>query len=96
MCNTEHGHHHPHTQTKQVQARLARAAGHLEAVRRMLEEGRDCTEILIQLSAVRSAINNAGKLLLKDHMEHCVADAVAQGDTKALEKLGEALDQYMK
>ena len=52
-----HGHPHPHvhTQTKTVINRLARAIGHLEHVKRMVEDGRDCTEVLIQLAAVRSA-----------------------------------------
>ena len=51
----EHGHHHSHTQTKAVMNRLSRAIGHLESVKRMVENGRDCTEVLVQLAAVRSA-----------------------------------------
>ena len=54
-----HGHHHPNS--KAVSNRLARAIGHLEAVKRMVDREEDCAEILIQLAAVRSAINNAGK-----------------------------------
>lgn len=57
----DHHHHHEHTQTKSVLNRLSRAAGHLESVKKMVESGRDCTEVLIQLSAVKSAINNVGK-----------------------------------
>ena len=49
-----HTHRHEHTQTKAVLNRLARAIGHLESVKRMVEDGRDCTEVLIQL-ARRSA-----------------------------------------
>ena len=54
-----------HESTKQVLNRLSRAIGHLEAVRHMVEEGRDCPEVLVQLAAVKSAINNTGKLILK-------------------------------
>ena len=54
----EHGHHHSHAQTKAVLNRLSRAIGHLESIKRMVEDGRDCSEVLIQLSAVKSAINN--------------------------------------
>ena len=61
-----HGHTHSHTQTRAVVNRLARAIGHLERVKAMVEEGRDCSEVLIQLAAVRSAINNTGKVILKD------------------------------
>lgn len=50
-------HHHEHT--TDVVNRLSRAIGHLQAVKRMVEEGEDCADVLIQLSAVRSAINSA-------------------------------------
>ena len=75
-----HPHTHDHTQTKAVVNRLARAIGHLESVKRMVEEGRDCSEVLVQLSAVRSAINGVSKIILKDHLEHCVVDAVKEND----------------
>ncbi len=61
----EHGHHHSHAQTKAVLNRLSRAIGHLESIKRMVEDGRDCSEVLIQLSAVKSAINNTGKIILR-------------------------------
>ena len=58
-----HAHPHTHTQTKAVINRLARAIGHLESVKRMVEDGRDCAEVLIQLAAVRSALNNTAKII---------------------------------
>ena len=64
------GHGHVHENTKAVLNRLARAIGHLESVKKMVEDGRDCSEVLIQLSAVRSAINNIGKVILEDHIQH--------------------------
>ena len=94
----EHGHAHTHTHanTKAVLNRLSRAIGHLESIRRMVEDGRDCSEVLIQLAAVRSAIQNAGKILLQDHIHHCVADALATGDQKVLDDLSRAIDQFIK
>ena len=68
-----HTHAHTHTQTKSVINRLSRAIGHLESVKRMVESGRDCSEVLMQLAAVRSALNNTAKVILKDHLEHCIA-----------------------
>lgn len=62
-------HHHD---TKQVLNRLSRAIGHLEAVKKMVEEGQDCSQVLIQLAAVKSALNNTGKIILKDHINHCI------------------------
>ena len=92
----EHGHHHSHAQTKAVLNRLSRAIGHLESIRRMVEAGRDCSEVLIQLSAVKSAINNTGKIILQDHIEHCIVDAVEHGDKYAIKELERAIDRFMK
>ena len=91
-----HGHVHSHTQTKAVVNRLARAIGHLESVKRMVEDGRDCSEVLIQIAAVRSAINNIGKVILQDHIQHCIVDAVEQDDEQALDSLCQAIDKFIK
>lgn len=91
-----HEHMHSHQNTKAVIDRLARASGHLESVKRMVQEGRDCSEVLVQLSAVISALNNTGKVILKDHMEHCIVHAVESGDNKAIENLNKAIDSFMK
>lgn len=91
-----HTHHHSHAQTKAVLNRLSRAIGHLESIKRMVEDGRDCSEVLIQLSAVKSAINNTGKIILQDHIEHCIVDAVEHGDREAIRELEKAIDRFMK
>ena len=91
-----HGHEHTHTQTKAVVNRLARAIGHLESVKKMVEDGRDCSEVLIQIAAVRSAINSIGKVILQDHIQHCIVDAVEQDDEQALEDLCQAIDKFIK
>jgi len=92
----DHGHKHSHEQTKAVLNRLSRAIGHLESIRRMVENDRDCSEVLIQLSAVKAAINNTGKVILQDHIEHCIVDAVEHGDHHKLEELNKAIDRFMK
>ena len=51
-----HGHVHDPEQTKKISNRLARAIGHLESIKKMVEDDRDCSEVLIQLAAVESAI----------------------------------------
>ena len=89
-------HGHSHTQTKQVLHRLSRAIGHLEAVRRMVENGQDCAEVLIQLAAVRSALTSTGKLILQDHLEHCIVDAIEQGDREPVDQLMKAIEQFVK
>jgi DNA-binding FrmR family transcriptional regulator len=91
-----HDHKHSHEYTKDVLNRLSRAGGHLESVKRMVEDGKDCSEVLIQLSAVIAALNNAGKVMLKDHIEHCIVDAVELGDKAAIENLNKAIDRLIK
>ncbi|MDW7671437.1 MAG: metal-sensing transcriptional repressor [Bacillota bacterium] len=87
-------HRHPHQ--KQLINRMARVIGHAEAIKRMLEDEKECSDILIQIAAVKSALNNVGKLVLKDHINHCLVEAVETDDTAALEKLDEAIDKFMK
>lgn len=91
-----HGHTHSHIHTKAVLNRLSRAIGHMESIKRMVENGRDCSEVLIQLSAVKAAINNTGKIILQDHIEHCIVDAVEHGDKEAIKELEKAIDRFMK
>lgn len=91
-----HRHAHSHTQTKSVLNRLSRAQGHLESVRRMVERGEDCSEVLLQLSAVISALNSTGRVILKDHIEHCIVDAVEEHDTQAIDQLNAAIDRFMR
>ena len=91
-----HGHSHSHTQQKTVLNRLARATGHLNSIRTMVEEERDCAQVLAQLAAVRSAINGICEVILKDHLEHCIIDAVSSGDTKTLDELKHAIELLMK
>jgi len=92
----EFSHSHTHTHTKSVVNRLSRAIGHLTSVRSMVEQGRDCSEVLIQLAAVRSAINRTCEVILKDHLEHCIVDAVNIGDMAALEELNRAVELLLK
>ena len=91
-----HTHTHTHQNTKAVLNRLSRAIGHLESIKRMVEDGRDCSEVLIQLSAVKAAINNTGKVILQDHIEHCIVDGIESGDRETLKELQKAIDRFIK
>ena len=94
--NIAHSHGHVHENQKAVVNRLARALGHQEKVKRMVEDGADCSEVLVQLAAVRAALDNTGKVILQDHLRHCMVDAVAAGDEKAIDELCVAVEKYMK
>ncbi len=97
-----HGHTHSHTHThdpkdiRKIVNRLSRSIGHLESVKRMVENNVDCSDVLIQIAAVRAELTNAGKLLLKEHLEHCIVEAVAENDPVAIQKMNEAIDKFMK
>ena len=91
-----HSHGHVHENQRAIVNRLSRAIGHLEKVKRMVEAGHDCTEVLVQLAAVRSALDNTGKVILKDHMRSCLVEAVVSGDEDAIAELYLAIDKFMK
>ena len=91
-----HSHPHVHESKKNVVNRLARAIGHMEKVKRMVEDDCDCAEVLIQIAAVRAAIENTGKVILQDHIQHCIVDAVEEGDDQAIASLCAAIDKFMK
>ena len=82
---------------QELQDRLSRIEGHVRGVKRMLAEHATCEDLLIQLSAIRSALNQATVRLLENHMETCVADCVRAGKgEKALHQLKGALAQVIK
>lgn len=96
------GHHHNHSHThdpqkiKAIMNRISKSIGHMESIKKMLENQRDCADVLIQLVAVRAEINNTGKLLLKEHMEHCIVEAVRENDQEAITRMNQAIDMFMK
>lgn len=98
MSSEIHKHHHHHSEEHkhEVSNRLARAIGHLQKVKQMVENDEDCSDVLIQLAAVKSAINNTGKVILKDHLEHCIVHAVEDDDMEMIDELNNAIDKFMK
>ncbi|MBR2337426.1 MAG: metal-sensing transcriptional repressor [Clostridia bacterium] len=84
-----------HQHTKAVLNRVSRAIGHLNAVKRMIEEERDCSEVLIQLSAIKAEIVNVSKVILKDHVDHCIVDAIKANDEESIASLKEAIDRLL-
>ena len=81
---------------KALVTRLASIQGQVGAIRRMLLEGRDCEDLLLQLSAVESSINKIAKTILKDHLNKCVKESIEQGETDILDHFNSILDKYIK
>ena len=92
----EHGHVHSAEHTKTVLNRMARIIGHMESTKRMVEDGRDCSEVLVQLSAIESAINSVSRVIIKEHLSTCIVDAVKNDDIAAIEELNNAIDKFIK
>ncbi len=90
----EHEHFHEHHQ--QVLNRLARIEGHVRAIKRMVEEDTPCPDVLTQIAAVRAALNSVGRVILEDHLQSCMVEAVEKDDyQRALRDLKESLDQFI-
>jgi len=87
---------HPHEQRQSVLNRLARIEGHVRAVKRMVESDTPCPELLIQIAAIRSALNSAGRVILEDHVKSCLVDAAEKGDFEsAFQDLKNSLDKFI-
>jgi len=96
MTDTHHT-THGHQQTKKVVDQLARTAGHVTSIKRMVEEGRPCPDVLIQLAAVRAAIDRASRIVLEDHIESCLRGAAGSGTAdEEWDRLKDALDTFIR
>ncbi|MFD1849666.1 metal-sensing transcriptional repressor [Oceanobacillus bengalensis] len=95
-------HEHPTTprtknEKQAVINRLKRIEGQVRGIQKMVEEDRYCVDILVQISAIQSALKNVGFAVTERHINHCVSDAVRQGEGKeTIEELMEVLKQFSK
>ena len=86
-----------HQQTKAIADQLARTSGHVLSIKRMVEAGRPCPDVLVQLAAVRAAIDRAAKLVLEDHVESCLRGAASNGlADEEWARLKAALDTFIR
>lgn len=76
-------------QKEAVQQRLRRIEGQVRGLQRMVEDDRYCINVLEQVSAVTRALQSVALVLLDDHLEHCVADAIGGGGSDVPTKLSE-------
>ena len=76
--------------------RLNRIEGQVRGIKRMVEDDAYCTDILIQVSAVNSALNSFNKVLLANHIRTCVADDIRAGHEETIDELVATLQKLMK
>ncbi|TKX31353.1 hypothetical protein CQA76_06125 [Campylobacter aviculae] len=94
--NHKHTHQHSQKHIKAISNRLSRTIGHLEAVKNMVKRDEDCSKILIQLAAVKAAINNTAKAILKEHLAHCIHHIDTKENKQSIEELNKAIDMFVK
>lgn len=82
---------------EQARKRVRRISGQVAGIERMIEQDRYCVDVLLQVAAVRAALDGLGKLLLNAHVETCVAEAIASGRPKdRKEKVAELMTVFSK
>ncbi|HEY4868131.1 MAG TPA: metal-sensitive transcriptional regulator [Candidatus Dormibacteraeota bacterium] len=82
---------------QQIEARLSRIEGQVRGLRKMVEEDRYCIDVLTQVSAVQSALQSVALLLLRDHTQHCVAEAIRSGEgSDKVRELSEAVERLVR
>lgn len=74
--------------------RLAKIMGQIKAIDRMVDEDIPCEDVLSQISAAKSALNKAGQVVLEGHINHCIKDAVEQGDMEKIENFTKAIERF--
>jgi DNA-binding FrmR family transcriptional regulator len=91
----QHIHVHDPSEKKRQINRLSRVIGHLEYIKRMIANDEDCAAVLMQIAATRSALNGLGKSIINEHISHCIAHAVEEGDMEAIEEFKKAIEKYI-
>ena len=77
--------------------RLKRIEGQVKGIQKMVEEERYCVDILTQISAIRSAINKVGSIILENHMKGCVSQSIKEGNSEEMiNELMKTIDKFVK
>ena len=98
-CNTmESTGHHARDEkvVKDLTTRLNKIEGQVRGLKKMVENGAYCPDIIIQVSAVTSALNSFSKLLLEAHIKGCVTEDILKGKTETVDELVDVLQKVMK
>jgi len=89
-------HVHSEASLRQIINRLSRIEGHIRGVKTMVTESRPCPEVLVQIAAVRGAIDRVARIILDEHLSECIARAAQEGNIdEEIEQLKAALDRFL-
>ncbi|MCS6942519.1 MAG: metal-sensing transcriptional repressor [Geminocystis sp.] len=93
---SNHRHIHSEELEKMLLNRLSRIEGHIRGIKAMIVEGRDCPEVLIQIAAVRGALDKVARIILDEHLSECITKAAKEGDIEErIKQLKGALDRFL-
>lgn len=91
-----HGHVHTEESRRQIVNRLSRIEGHIRGIKTMVQENRACPDVLVQVAAVRGALDRVARIILDEHLTQCIARAATEGNMQTeIEELKAALDRFL-
>ena len=91
-----HRHVHDEESLRRIVNRLSRIEGHIRGIKTMVQESRACPDVLVQVAAVRGALDRVARIILDEHLTQCIARAADEGNIEAeIEELKAALDRFL-
>jgi DNA-binding FrmR family transcriptional regulator len=94
--HSSHSHIHSAESLRQLVNRLSRIEGHIRGIKVMVQESRACPDVLVQIAAVRGALDRVARIILDEHLTECVARAAKEGNIEEeLDELKAALDRFL-
>ncbi|XPM56619.1 MAG: metal-sensing transcriptional repressor [Leptolyngbya sp. IPPAS B-1204] len=94
--HSNHPHVHSEESLRRIVNRLSRIEGHIRGIKMMVQESRSCPDVLVQIAAVRGALDRVSRIILDEHLTECIARAAKQGNIEAeIEELKSALDRFL-
>ena len=91
-----HSHVHSEESLRSLVNRLSRIEGHIRGIKTMVQENRPCPDVLVQVAAVRGALDRVARLILDEHLTECIARAAEEGNIEVeIKELKAALDRFL-
>ncbi|MEQ9485824.1 metal-sensing transcriptional repressor [Coleofasciculus sp. F4-SAH-05] len=95
-AGSTHTHVHDEESLRRIINRLSRIEGHIRGIKTMVQESRPCPDVLVQVAAVRGALNRVARIILDEHLSECIGRAAEEGNMEAeIEQLKTALDRFL-
>ncbi|MFM7471504.1 MAG: metal-sensing transcriptional repressor [Nodosilinea sp.] len=96
VAHPQDGHIHDPESLQQILNRLARIEGHIRGIKTMVQESRPCPDVLVQIAAVRGALDRVARIILDDHLTECITRAALVGNIdREMAELKAALDRFL-